>query len=126
MLVRTGIPANLVGNLVALFCHQVVVSAVSWFGKSLGWGWPVHSTSFLKWALWTLLVLPSSLLADQPQSVPNTHSPHGSLNLPCQNCHTVYGWKPIRAIPELDHTSTRFPLRGMHEGVSCTSCHTNM
>ena len=30
----------------------------------------------------------------------------------------------IRAIPEFSHDSTRYPLRGMHEKVSCTGCHT--
>ena len=29
-------------------------------------------------------------------------------------------------MPEFDHGQTRFPLRGMHEGVACTGCHTKM
>ena len=53
-----------------------------------------------------------------------TRSPHGPLNLACQNCHTLSGWKPIRNRPEFDHSQTRFPLRGMHESVACTQCHT--
>ena len=61
-----------------------------------------------------------------PQSADNTRSPHGNLNMPCQNCHTVYGWKPIRAVPEFDHNKTKFPLRGLHEGVNCVNCHTKM
>jgi Zn finger protein HypA/HybF involved in hydrogenase expression len=75
--------------------------------------------------IWWLLLPPliPSVLA---QVAPNTRSPHGNLNLPCQDCHTVYGWKPIRAVPEFDHNQTRFPLRGMHEGVTCTGCHTKM
>jgi len=60
----------------------------------------------------------------QAQSALTTHSPHGALNIPCQNCHTVEGWKPIRAVPEFDHNTTRFPLRGLHQGVACTQCHT--
>jgi NMD protein affecting ribosome stability and mRNA decay len=75
--------------------------------------------------IWWLL-LPAPIPAGQAQAAPNTRSPHGNLNLPCQNCHTVYGWKPIRAVPEFDHNQTRFPLRGMHEGVTCTGCHTKM
>ncbi|HLJ24208.1 MAG TPA: hypothetical protein VKT71_08890 [Candidatus Acidoferrales bacterium] len=51
-------------------------------------------------------------------------SPHGPLNIPCENCHTNSNWAPIRAIPEFNHDSTRYPLRGMHEKVSCTGCHT--
>src|ERR1700739_3026245 len=59
-----------------------------------------------------------------PAQASGTHSPHGNLNIPCQNCHTASGWKPIRAIPEFDHNQTRYPLRGMHQSVNCTQCHT--
>ena len=59
----------------------------------------------------------------QSQGAANTRSPHGPLNIPCQNCHTLSGWKPIRNIPEFDHSQTRYPLRGMHQGVACTQCH---
>ena len=52
-----------------------------------------------------------------------THSPHGNLNLPCLNCHTANAWKPIRAVPEFDHNQTRYPLRGMHQSVTCVQCH---
>jgi hypothetical protein len=52
-----------------------------------------------------------------------TRSPHGNLNVPCQNCHTSTGWKPIRAVPEFDHNQTKYPLRGMHQSVACTQCH---
>ncbi len=59
----------------------------------------------------------------QSQSALTTHSPHGPLNIACQNCHTLEGWKPIRAVPEFDHNATRYPLRGLHQGVACTQCH---
>jgi hypothetical protein len=74
----------------------------------------------------SFLLLPAGGAPAAGQSQPdvNTRSPHGSLNLPCQNCHTSVGWKPIRAIPEFDHNQTRFPLRGMHQSVTCTQCHT--
>ena len=75
--------------------------------------------------IWWLL-LPSPVPGATPRATQNTRSPHGNLNLPCQNCHTVYGWKPIRAVPEFDHNQTRYPLRGLHEGVACASCHTKM
>jgi len=52
-----------------------------------------------------------------------TRSPHGSLAIPCENCHTATGWRPIRAVPEFDHNKTRYALRGMHEKVQCTQCH---
>jgi hypothetical protein len=46
------------------------------------------------------------------------------LQVPCENCHTAAGWKPIRAVPEFDHNKTKYPLRGMHEKVACIECHT--
>ena len=54
----------------------------------------------------------------------SSRSPHGPLAVPCQNCHTQAGWKPIRSIPEFDHSKTKYPLRGLHTNVPCMSCHT--
>src|SRR5271166_6624312 len=72
-------------------------------------------------------------LSGTPAGVPaqasgpsGTHSPHGNLTIPCQNCHTASGWKPIRAVPEFDHNQTRYPLRGMHTSVACTQSHAKM
>jgi len=59
----------------------------------------------------------------QARSQTVSRSPHGNLGIPCQNCHTSVGWKPIRGNPEFDHDKTSFPLRGLHQGVSCTQCH---
>ena len=73
---------------------------------------------------WLALLPVGSPLNGQSQSYAQTRSPHGNLNIPCQNCHTALGWKPIRAVPEFDHNSTRFPLRGLHAGVACANCHT--
>ena len=52
-----------------------------------------------------------------------TRNPHGPLTIPCENCHTAAGWRPIRAVPEFDHNKTNYPLRGMHEKVQCVACH---
>jgi len=52
-----------------------------------------------------------------------TRSPHGPLAIPCENCHTAAGWRPIRAVPEFDHNKTKYPLRGLHEKVPCSRCH---
>ena len=52
-------------------------------------------------------------------------NPHGPIAVPCQNCHTYTSWKPIRAIPEFNHDSTGYPLRGMHQKVGCMQCHTS-
>jgi hypothetical protein len=53
-------------------------------------------------------------------------NPHGRLATPCQNCHTYTSWKPIRSMPEFHHDSTGYPLRGMHQKVGCTQCHTSL
>jgi len=70
-----------------------------------------------------LLVLAGGSGVAGAQSAAGTHSPHGNLNVPCQNCHTPDAWKPIRAVPEFDHNQTKYPLRGMHTSVACTECH---
>ena len=53
-----------------------------------------------------------------------TRSPHGPLAIACENCHTSTSWKPIRPVPDFNHTETRFPLRGLHVSVDCRVCHT--
>lgn len=52
-----------------------------------------------------------------------SRSPHGPLAIPCENCHTNASWAPIRAVPEFNHDSTRYPLRAAHEKVYCAECH---
>lgn len=70
-----------------------------------------------------LLAVASSGIFGRAQESAGTHSPHGTLNTPCQNCHTASAWRPIRAVPEFDHSQTRYPLRGMHQSVTCVQCH---
>ncbi|HKN36592.1 MAG TPA: hypothetical protein VJX16_25395 [Terriglobales bacterium] len=77
-------------------------------------------------AILCLLILAATLGLGQAQDNSTTRSPHGRLEIPCQNCHTAVSWKPIRAIPEFDHNKTSYPLAGSHEGVACTRCHTKM
>src|SRR5271165_3010463 len=91
--------------------------------------------TLLHLALWVLLAFPGnakpltndgahaphpSLASSQQET---TRNPHGPLNIPCENCHTSAGWRPIRAVPEFDHNKTNYPLRGMHEKVKCVECH---
>ena len=72
-------------------------------------------------ALCILLLASPALVCAQ-----NSKNPHGPLKMACESCHTTLSWKPIRAKPEFDHNSeTKFPLRGMHQGVQCSQCHTN-
>ena len=77
---------------------------------------------FSRCFLLTLLAL-GAICTAAAQRQPG-RSPHGPLTIPCENCHTNTSWAPIRAIPEFSHDATRYPLRGMHEKVSCTGCHT--
>lgn len=56
----------------------------------------------------------------------STRNPHGPISIPCEDCHTTTSWKPIRSVPEFNHNQTRYPLRGMHAGVACTQCHTDL
>jgi hypothetical protein len=72
-------------------------------------------------AIVILVTLCAATFAQTPSA--KSRSPHGPLNIECQNCHTAMGWKPIRSKPEFDHDQTKFPLRGMHESVTCTQCH---
>jgi len=72
-----------------------------------------------------------SSAGEEPRPVAqNPHAkvtnPHGPLAIPCQNCHTYTSWKPIRAVPEFNHDHTGYPLRGMHQKVACTQCHTSL
>jgi hypothetical protein len=53
-------------------------------------------------------------------------NPHGPMYSPCQNCHTYTSWRPIRSNPEFNHDQTPYPLRGMHQKVPCTACHTSL
>lgn len=85
-----------------------------------------------------VLVLTSGIAIDRAQeSQPNRDAasaapqakvvnPHGPIAIPCQNCHTYTSWKPIRSMPEFNHDSTRYPLRGMHKDVPCAGCHTSL
>jgi hypothetical protein len=93
------------------------------------------STLLLNVVVWFLLSAAGAppqtapVNSSAPAQKPNdtaTRSPHGNLNAPCQNCHTFTAWKPIRNVPEFDHNQTKFPLRGMHKGVGCRQCHTDL
>jgi hypothetical protein len=53
-------------------------------------------------------------------------NPHGSISIPCMECHSYTSWKPIRSNPEFNHDQTGYPLRGMHAKVPCTKCHLSL
>ncbi|HEY2120525.1 MAG TPA: hypothetical protein VGH37_15145 [Candidatus Acidoferrum sp.] len=90
--------------------------------------------TLLQFALWALFGVssaparPTSAATCSVASFPaaqnqTTRNPHGPINIPCENCHTSAGWRPIRVVPEFDHNKTKYPLRGMHEKVKCVQCH---
>lgn len=56
----------------------------------------------------------------------HTNDPHqGRFGQSCDNCHSVEGWKVIKAEggDRKFHDKTRFPLRGLHANVPCQGCH---
>jgi hypothetical protein len=40
----------------------------------------------------------------------------------CSSCHSVEAFKPA-LFSEEDHAATRYPLLGLHQGVTCSKCH---
>ncbi len=77
---------------------------------------------FAKGLVILLFLVPACLSPAEAQRQASK-SPHGPLNIPCENCHTSTSWAPIRAVPEFNHNSTRYPLLGAHEKIYCTQCH---
>jgi len=53
-------------------------------------------------------------------------SPHGSLDISCEECHTTEGWRPLRDPVLHDHSQTGFLLRFGHRSVQCASCHQSL
>lgn len=43
-----------------------------------------------------------------------------ALGTDCANCHQPHGWQKRL---EFDHSTTDFPLKGLHEEVACSGCH---
>jgi Zn finger protein HypA/HybF involved in hydrogenase expression len=72
------------------------------------------------------LVPSASAQAGMDAAQAASRNPHGAITIPCESCHTFTSWKPIRSLPDFDHNKSRFPLRGMHQGVRCTQCHVMM
>ncbi len=50
----------------------------------------------------------------------DTHQ--GQFGKDCRRCHNTAGWQKV-AYANFDHDKTRFPLKGLHQGVKCESCH---
>ena len=66
-----------------------------------------------------LLALSLSLVAQK--------SPHGdSFKTSCADCHKTNSWKVDWKGIDFDHKTTKFPLEGQHQVVSCKDCHTSL
>jgi hypothetical protein len=87
----------------------------------------VRKTLLFAFVLAPLLYLPMGQTTARAQAqVTYSRNPHGTITIPCEDCHTATSWKPIRSVPEFNHNHTSYPLRGMHVKVQCTLCHTNL
>ncbi len=84
----------------------------------------VGLTPILPLFIWMLAAAIAAAAGQSDSS--RTRSPHGSLRIACENCHTATSWRPIRPAPDFNHNETRYPLRGMHAGVACRQCHTRL
>ncbi len=66
-----------------------------------------------------LVVLCPSILWSQ-------ESPHGKLKIACENCHATESWKELASPMKFNHDETRFGLKGVHVGLDCRKCHSNL
>jgi Cytochrome c7 and related cytochrome c len=48
---------------------------------------------------------------------------NGRLGPNCLQCHNSIDWKSI-SVGKFDHSTTRYPLTGLHAEVACQRCHT--
>ncbi|HJT88092.1 MAG TPA: cytochrome c3 family protein, partial [Bryobacteraceae bacterium] len=48
---------------------------------------------------------------------------HGAFAARCETCHNTDSWKRLPAVSGFDHSQTKFPLTGKHEGLACLKCH---
>lgn len=80
---------------------------------------------FILIAMLVLLAV-SNAHAELSSPVASTQSPHGRLNIPCETCHTIAGWKVIPGKIKFNHAQTGFPLRGRHTTVACRDCHADL
>lgn len=84
----------------------------------------MQSSLFLAITLFAAMLAAQREEAPPPATRPN---PHGPLSVPCENCHTVEGWRPLRMPLLFDHDrQTGFPLLQGHRRVDCGGCHRDL
>lgn len=77
--------------------------------------------TFISAVVWLALAL-----LPRPMATQQTRNPHGSLDLPCADCHQADGWRPVRISPRFDHDRQGFALEGAHRSAPCTTCHQSL
>ncbi len=73
-----------------------------------------------------LMVGPLLLLGVVRAQAPAQTSPHGTLSIPCEDCHTSTSWTEVSGAMKFDHRRTKFPLLGQHVQVACKQCHQDL
>lgn len=53
-------------------------------------------------------------------------SPHGTMLLQCEDCHSATSWKEMASPMRFNHAKTSFPLNAQHAVVKCKQCHTSL
>ena len=66
----------------------------------------------------TLLIFSFQFAVSQP-------SPHGTIQISCENCHATDSWK-MRSDAQFVHSSTGFELTGAHKLIECRGCHEDL
>ena len=55
------------------------------------------------------------------QGATNPNHVSGGFSQVCETCHSTAAWQPAT----FNHSTTKFPLTGLHITTACQSCHTN-
>ena len=53
-------------------------------------------------------------------------SPHGSITVPCDQCHSMDAWSPLAKSLVFSHEETGFKLDRGHRQVDCQQCHEDL
>ena len=78
----------------------------------------------LLYCLCFIWLLTSSIAPDIRAQTAESISPHGAIQVPCQDCHTSTAWRPVREDLAFDHnTQTAYALTGTHAATPCRGCH---
>lgn len=49
---------------------------------------------------------------------------HGAFAAQCESCHNTDSWRRVEiSHSTFDHSKTKFPLTGKHDGLACEKCH---